>query len=86
MKAQLSKYNNLTQRIIVAILGVAVIISAIYWQSWSYFAVFSHHHLSFHERVLQIGRYRRVLTTILMGHADRNIDLHLHVPGAERSD
>jgi phosphatidate cytidylyltransferase len=40
MKAQLSKYNNLTQRIIVAILGVAVIISAIYWQSWSYFAVF----------------------------------------------
>ena len=40
MKSRLTKYDNLTQRIIVAILGVAIIISAIYWQAWSYFAVF----------------------------------------------
>ena len=40
MRSHLNKYNNLTQRVIVAILGVTVIISAIYWQSWSYFAVF----------------------------------------------
>jgi phosphatidate cytidylyltransferase len=40
MKLPLSKYNNLTQRVIVAIFGVIIIISAIYWQEWSYFAVF----------------------------------------------
>ena len=40
MKSHLNKYSNLTQRIIVAILGVAIIITAIYWQAWSYFAVF----------------------------------------------
>lgn len=40
MKSTLDKYSNLTQRVVVAILGVAIIISAIYWQSWSYFAVF----------------------------------------------
>jgi phosphatidate cytidylyltransferase len=40
MKSPLDKYSNLTQRIIVAVVGVAIIISAIYWQSWSYFAVF----------------------------------------------
>lgn len=40
MKSSLNKYNNLTQRVIVAILGVVIIISAIYWQAWSYFAVF----------------------------------------------
>lgn len=40
MRSRLDKYSNLTQRIIVAIVGVAIIISAIYWQSWSYFAVF----------------------------------------------
>ena len=40
MKSHLDKYNNLTQRVIVAILGVAIIISAIYWQAWSYFVVF----------------------------------------------
>lgn len=40
MKSRLSKYNNLTQRIIVAILGVLIIVSAIYWQAWSYFVVF----------------------------------------------
>ncbi len=40
MKSHLSKYSNLTQRIIVAILGIIVIISAIYWQAWSYFVVF----------------------------------------------
>lgn len=40
MKSHLDKYNNLTQRVIVAILGFVIIISAIYWQAWSYFAVF----------------------------------------------
>jgi phosphatidate cytidylyltransferase len=40
MRSHLNKYNNLTQRVIVAILGVTVIISAIYWQVWSYFIVF----------------------------------------------
>jgi len=40
MKSRLDKYNNLTQRVIVAILGVVIIITAIYWQAWSYFAVF----------------------------------------------
>lgn len=40
MKSRLSKYNNLTQRIIVAILGFLIIVSAIYWQAWSYFVVF----------------------------------------------
>ena len=40
MKSHLDKYSNLTQRVIVAILGVTIIISAIYWQEWSYFAVF----------------------------------------------
>ncbi len=40
MILHLNKYNNLTQRVIVAILGAIIIISAIYWQSWSYFAIF----------------------------------------------
>ena len=40
MKSRLDKYNNLTQRVIVAIMGVVIIISAIYWQAWSYFVVF----------------------------------------------
>ena len=40
MRSRLNKYSNLTQRIIVAILGVTVIISAIYWQAWSYYGVF----------------------------------------------
>ena len=40
MRSHLSKYNNLTQRVIVAILGVIIIISAIYLHVWSYFAVF----------------------------------------------
>lgn len=40
MKSHLNKYSNLTQRVIVAIFGVTIIISAIYWQAWSYYAVF----------------------------------------------
>ena len=40
MRSHLSKYSNLTQRVIVAILGVIIIISAIYLHVWSYFAVF----------------------------------------------
>jgi phosphatidate cytidylyltransferase len=40
MISNLSKYNNLTQRIIAAILGVAIILSAIVYSEWTYFAVF----------------------------------------------
>lgn len=40
MISNLSKYNNLTQRIIAALLGVAIILSAIIYSEWTYFAVF----------------------------------------------
>ncbi len=40
MRLRLDKYSNLTQRVIVAILGVLVIISGIYWHEWTYFTVF----------------------------------------------
>ncbi|WP_375579976.1 phosphatidate cytidylyltransferase [Marivirga tractuosa] len=40
MISNLSKYNNLTQRIIAALLGVAIILSAIVYSEWTYFAVF----------------------------------------------
>lgn len=36
----LSKYSNLTQRIITAIIGAVVIISAICWNDWAYFGIF----------------------------------------------
>lgn len=36
----LSKYNNLTQRIITALVGVVVVVGAIIWGPWSYFLVF----------------------------------------------
>ena len=40
MISNLNKYNNLTQRIIAALLGVAIILSAIIYSEWTYFAVF----------------------------------------------
>ncbi len=40
MRSHLDKYSNLTQRVIVAVLGVLVIISGIYWHEWTYFAIF----------------------------------------------
>jgi phosphatidate cytidylyltransferase len=40
MISNLSKYNNLTQRIIAALLGVAIMLSAIVYSEWTYFAVF----------------------------------------------
>jgi phosphatidate cytidylyltransferase len=40
MISSLSKYNNLTQRIIAAIIGAVVIVSATYYNEWTYFAVF----------------------------------------------
>jgi len=40
MISNLSKYNNLTQRIIAALLGVAIILSAIVYSEWTYFAIF----------------------------------------------
>ena len=36
----LSRYNNLTQRIITALVGVLVVVGAILWNPWSYFVVF----------------------------------------------
>lgn len=36
----LSKYNNLTQRIVTGVLGAAVIITGICFSEWTYFAVF----------------------------------------------
>lgn len=40
MTSTLNKYSNLTQRIIAALVGVAIIIGAILYGQWSYFAVF----------------------------------------------
>jgi phosphatidate cytidylyltransferase len=40
MKYTLNKYSNLTQRIIAALVGVALIIAAIWYSPWTYFAVF----------------------------------------------
>lgn len=40
MKLSLSKYNNLTQRIIAALVGVSVILFAIIYSDWTYFAIF----------------------------------------------
>jgi phosphatidate cytidylyltransferase len=37
----LNKYNNLTQRVIVALIGVAVLISAIVYSQYSYLVVFA---------------------------------------------
>ena len=36
----LSKYNNLTQRLITAILGSAIVISGVIYSEWTYFAIF----------------------------------------------
>lgn len=40
MKLLLSRYNDLTQRIITAVIGAFVIIFAISWSQWSYFIIF----------------------------------------------
>lgn len=40
MTSALRKYNNLTQRIITAIIGAAVIVFGIIFSEWTYFAVF----------------------------------------------
>jgi phosphatidate cytidylyltransferase len=40
MISNLNKYNNLTQRIIAALVGVAIILSAIIYGEWTYFIVF----------------------------------------------
>src|SRR5690606_5853745 len=36
----LSKYSNLTQRIITGLIGAAIILTAISWNEWGFFAVF----------------------------------------------
>ncbi len=41
MRSGLDKYSNLTQRIIVAILGIIIIIGAIIYSQWTYILVFS---------------------------------------------
>lgn len=40
MKLNLNNYNNLTQRVVVALIGVLIIVSAIVWNPWAYFVVF----------------------------------------------
>ncbi|GAB3327420.1 phosphatidate cytidylyltransferase [Marivirga atlantica] len=40
MTSRLDKYSNLTQRIIAAIIGVALILFCIVYSQWTYFAVF----------------------------------------------
>ncbi len=40
MKLNLNRYNNLTQRVIVALFGVGIIVAAIVWSAWTYFIVF----------------------------------------------
>lgn len=40
MMSNLSKYSNLTQRIIAALAGVAIILAAIIYGEWTYFIVF----------------------------------------------
>jgi phosphatidate cytidylyltransferase len=40
MRLHLDKYNNLTQRIITALVGAIVLIFASYYSEWTYFAVF----------------------------------------------
>lgn len=40
MTSALNKYSNLTQRIITALVGVAVIIFGVMFSEWTYFAVF----------------------------------------------
>ncbi|MFN8355434.1 MAG: phosphatidate cytidylyltransferase [Spirosomataceae bacterium] len=40
MQSKLSGYSNLTQRVIAAIIGVTVIISAVVWNQWSYLVLF----------------------------------------------
>lgn len=40
MTSRLDKYNNLTQRIVAALIGVAIILAAIIYSQWTYFAVF----------------------------------------------
>ncbi len=40
MTSALKKYNNLTQRLITAFVGAAVIISCILFSEWTYFAIF----------------------------------------------
>jgi phosphatidate cytidylyltransferase len=41
LTSSLSKYNNLTQRIVTGILGSAGIIAAVFYSDWTYFAVFT---------------------------------------------
>lgn len=40
MKNNLSRYSNLTQRLITALAGSAVVIAAVMYSPWTYFAVF----------------------------------------------
>ena len=40
MRLRFERYSNLTQRIIAALVGVAVLIGGIIWSEWAYFAIF----------------------------------------------
>ena len=41
MKNPFSQYNNITQRILTAVLGAAVVIAGVVFNPWTYFAVFA---------------------------------------------
>lgn len=41
MNQKLASYSNLSQRIIAAIVGVSIIVSAVYYSSWSYILIFA---------------------------------------------
>jgi phosphatidate cytidylyltransferase len=40
VKSKLNQYSNLTQRVIAAVVGVSVIITAVYYSEWSYLILF----------------------------------------------
>lgn len=40
MRLRFERYSNLTQRIIAALVGVAVLIGGMIWSEWAYFAIF----------------------------------------------
>ncbi|MFP4091673.1 MAG: phosphatidate cytidylyltransferase [Cyclobacteriaceae bacterium] len=40
MISVLNKYNNITQRIVTAILGIIIVIFSVYFSQWTYFALF----------------------------------------------
>src|SRR4051812_24609626 len=40
MKFSLSKLSNLQQRVITALIALSLLLPAVYWSEWAYFAIF----------------------------------------------